>query len=247
MTLLPGFRFETYPGFIDHGLIGEIGEYTEQPHWAHTERDGKKWVAKLGRDSAGRGIAAEAFSWLLGSEIGLRVPGAAIAVEGLKRAWLSERIEGARNWDPTDRDNIDNVDEVGAMLALDAVVANGDRHHQNVLVVHDPDALHLTVWAIDHGRADIVHLPRLILLGEGPPPVHDDRPDLTPARFRAGAMAAAEQMEALPEATIQAWLTEAFKCDGDALPVELPELVANRFKLATKIADRYLSALGVAR
>lgn len=99
MTLLPGFRFEVYPGFVDLGLIAEIGHYTEQPHWAHTERDGKKWVAKLGRDSAGRGIAAEAFSWLLGREIGLRVPSAAIAVDGLKRAWLSERIEGARNWD----------------------------------------------------------------------------------------------------------------------------------------------------
>lgn len=243
---LPGFAFESYPGCTVGNPVGADGEYSEDPHWAHTERDGRQWVVKLGRDGPGHGVAAEAFCWLAGQEIGVRLPNAAI-LEGRSRGWLSGRIPLARNWAADDRDHVVNVGEVGAMLALDAVVANGDRHHRNVLVVHVPDDLHLQIWAIDHARADIVHVPRLVRLADGPPAAHPERPDLTVPRVRDATLAAAEKIEAVPEDAVQRWLQEAFLADGSPLPAALVELVVGRFNLAIRLAELYLSALGVSR
>jgi hypothetical protein len=247
MNPLPGLSFVVHQTVVGRRPVGSPGEYTEQPEWAQTSGPpSESWVLKLARRGLGRSIPAEAFTWLVGREIGVPLPDAALYAGEDGRGFLSRRIPDARNWAPEDRDAVSNPREIGAMLALDAVLANGDRHQQNVLVVGMAKGDRRLI-AIDHGRSDIVHEARLMALGEAPPRPHPDRPDLDYRALRPAALAAAGALSALSEDTVTAWLSEAFLAQGEAVPAILPDLVLGRFNVAVRTVETYLDALGVDR
>lgn len=244
---LPGFQFAVFTDVVDAGPIGPPEAYTEVPHWVRTVGPpAAEWVLKLSSRGPGRSVAAEVFCWLVGRAIGVPLPDGALYAGREGAGWLSRRIPDARNWSPEDRDLVANVAGMGSMLALDAVIANGDRHVQNVLVV-EADAGERTLIAIDHGRAAIVHEARIMALVNGPPAVHPDRPDLTFRSLRPAALSAAAALQALPEEIVDGWLREAFHAEGALVPGALADLVLERFNVASATVERYLDALGVDR
>jgi len=135
------------------GLVSQrpVGHGNSDPEYA-LDGKGRLWVMKKEKNSAPAQMVAESIGWQLGRAIGVRCPDAGVCLEG-DRAWLSLLIESAKQWKPTYADSITNYDELGAMLVLDTIIINEDRHAGNLLVEPHPDQARLRSWAIDSGDA----------------------------------------------------------------------------------------------
>ena len=185
---LPGFRIPR----IDGLMVGKKvpGKYGNEVQWAR-DAAGATWVMK--QEAGYQGLLAEIVSWLLGEHLQIRQPACALTCIDDEWSWLSAAIIPVTHWQPRYRDAILNRDELGRMLALDAIVCNEDRHPGNLLVELRPDENAVQVWAIDAGNAlaaaeQARHLSHEHLRGwvvEGCAVVREDRVDpLTEALFR---------------------------------------------------------------
>jgi hypothetical protein len=220
---------------------------THEAVWAITE-DGRRWVRKRVGDLNWHGLLAEAVGWMVAREIGAPVPdGACLELQGDERSWLSERISPALHWDPLRIHTIDNVDELGAILALDALILNRDRHDQNLLLQPAPDELHLRVWAIDHGSAIGGYPKDLDAAGTN---VDHPQPLRFPARLpldlmKPGALAAAQRAARLPTPDVAEIASEACEIAGVLDLVEtLTRALKRRMAAAVSITEEYLLLIG---
>ncbi len=100
---------------------------------------GGRWVRKMYVNTGYQPVIAEALGWLIGREIGICVPDAAVHGSGDDLSWLSSYIPHAQHWDGSKAHFIVNINELGAALTLDAVLHNHDRHRQNILLVPEGD------------------------------------------------------------------------------------------------------------
>lgn len=120
------------------------------------DQDGDRWVAKMQADTGWEEVAAESISWSLAMALGVSVPAAGTtgdqALDTL--VWLSGYVENTCHWSPVFGSQVE-ANDLAAMLVLDALVMNPDRHANNVLVETRLDSTK-KVWAIDHGQAWVV-------------------------------------------------------------------------------------------
>lgn len=121
----------------------------------YVDQQSRKWVGKEEVETGFQSVLAEALCWFLAREGGVLVPDAGYvgAIGQDNFIWLSEFVRNPQHWEPRFGNFISNDEQVGAMLALDAVTLNNDRHSQNVLVVAEGSETRLRVWAIDSGNA----------------------------------------------------------------------------------------------
>jgi hypothetical protein len=90
----------------------------------------------------------EAIGFELATLLGVNSPQPALLSDGPSYLWMTEFIAGALHWHPHVRHLVDNLDSVGAMLALDVVVGNSDRHGGNILLQAVASG-RLTAYSID--------------------------------------------------------------------------------------------------
>lgn len=114
---------------------------------------GRRWVRKREENIGCEELLAEAIGWLMARRLGAPVPAAAIHMDAEGTSWLSGLVEPVVHWDNGHAPKVENLDELGAVLALDAIIHNPDRHAGNLLVQPQADPLRVKVWAIDHGQA----------------------------------------------------------------------------------------------
>jgi hypothetical protein len=145
-----------YPAEIQ--IVASLVDGDEVPV-AHTGRarysideSGRRWVRKLEENIGCEELLAEAISWLLATRLDVPVPPAALYKDPEGLSWLSGLVDAVVHWDSSHAPKVSNVDGLGAVLALDALVQNPDRHAGNLLV-QPVDAVTVRVWAIDHGQA----------------------------------------------------------------------------------------------
>jgi len=118
--------------------------------------EGRMWARKLEANVGGPWeMLAEPLGYLLGHAIGVRVPEIAVCLAEGQRASLSSQISPAQHWDATHADKLVNYAELGAMITLDVLILNSDRHGANILLEPYPDGANLRSWAIDAGVASI--------------------------------------------------------------------------------------------
>lgn len=206
---------------------------------------GRRWVRKREEDTGFQPLLAEAISTLLGRHIGAPVPDGAVYVGTGGQAWLSALVENAGHWSSTRRDNIVNLSEVGALITLDALVLNDDRHARNILVVPDPDEAHLRVVGIDCGNA-LVGLPSDFVEWppDGPPRVGNQARGLPLDAVVEGAVAAATVAAGLDPALIREFVVEGCGIVREPAVDALTTALKARCRRAAELAVRYLEALG---
>jgi hypothetical protein len=107
--------------------------------------DGRRWIRKRQVDTCFEPLLSEALSWLLARELKVPVPAGAVTGEGDDLSWLSEYIPSVVHWHPDLVHYIVNLDDLGRMLALDAIIHNSDRHGGNILLQPAPTELELKV------------------------------------------------------------------------------------------------------
>lgn len=117
-----------------------------------TDSLGRRWVAKLKQPDSE--LIAEGLGLLLSQRLGVNTPQGAWVDEAGGRGWASAYVSNATPWDAQTLAYIQNIEQIGKMLALDAVILNGDRHKDNVLL-RVRDELLIEVFSIDLGNAAI--------------------------------------------------------------------------------------------
>lgn|GEM_PF-3867943 len=110
---------------------------------------GRQFVVKREQDETD--VRAESIGWFLSKALAIRVPEAAL-VTGKSVGWASEVLKDCSAWQPDDATQCD-PDDLANVFVLDAVVGNGDRHGENVLVYDPGEGALLQVWSIDLGNA----------------------------------------------------------------------------------------------
>lgn len=241
-TLFGGHLIERLVGVVDGPLVPV--ENGSEARWAR-DATGRQWVRKREADTGFQPLLAEAASFILGQHLGVPQPWGAVFHDGAEWSWMSERIAAAgEHWEPDMRDLVANIDELGRVLALDAIVFNEDRHRRNLLVEAIGDEAHLKVWAIDAGKAEIGWPGDFIGRGLAAPSPHNHARGLPVGALVEPALAAAAVAAALPEGTLHTLVLEACDLAREPAAPALGDALVTRCRRAPEIVARYLEALG---
>lgn len=187
-------------------------------------------------------ILAEAIGWLLGGRIGVPIPDAAVYSKSMERSWLSRAVESPAptHFNPGFALRISNLGDLGAMMALDVLILDEDRHRQNILLQPEPDELHLKVWAIDSGNAKIGWIDDFVERRRDLPSPHNLARGLPLDLLTDGAITAAEAAAGIESAELRSFVQEACEIVGEARVDVLHEVLAERCADAPDLVSRYL-------
>lgn len=236
------------PALIERLVGATDGDAIEVPHGAEARwsRDstGRLWVRKRESFTGYNGLLAEAICHLLGGELGVRQPNAAVLHDGVEWSWMSEAVPAVRHWSPAFADLIDNPDEVAHMLALDAVTLNDDRHAANILAQPKDDHAHYVLWAIDSGNALVGQPADLLRAGLDHPNPRNHAVGLPVDALRASAMAAAEVAGTIPEERLLHIVSEACGLAREPRVPAIADALIQRCRHAPQIVASYVDALG---
>ena len=83
------------------------------------DAEGRRWIAKREEDMGTEALLAEALTWRLARAIGAPTPDAAFCDDPAERAWLSRLLPIAKHWSRASADVVENIEEAGAIHALD--------------------------------------------------------------------------------------------------------------------------------
>lgn len=201
--------------------------------------DGRAWLLKWKMER--REILAEALGWLLSSRLKVPTPEGAITTHNGKQAWLSAFIEQTSYWDRSNMSGIHNIDEIGSMLALDAIVYNEDRHCQNILLEPDPTEYAIKAWSIDLAASEIglpesikrigLDLPRAAYIAEGIPV----------DAIQENARATAQLASKIDPKDLRDDVVEACGLAGEPKVDVLFDALLKRFQSAPSLVEKYLA------
>jgi hypothetical protein len=157
---------------------------------------------------------------------------------------LSGYIEHASHWDGSRAHFVKNVEEFGAMLTLDAVLFNDDRHRKNILLTPMPTEDNLKVRAIDVGNARIGYPSDFAELGLNVPV----RPNIArglPLKFLwEGAMAAAQKAEKLAGTQVlDGYVREACELVREPTAALVSRALTERMAHAGALVEKYVKVL----
>ena len=227
---------------------GLLGAPSKVPHGTSAyyvvDLDGRPWVRKLVADIRPNGLLAEAVSYLLGHEIGVPVPRAATMGNGAEVAWLSELKQQARHWNPSKAYLVRDRKALGRVLALDAIIANEDRHEENLLL-QATDGVELEVWAIDHADAGVAYPDEFAKRGLAPPQPSEVMRSLDLKIAAKPARDAARKASLISGTSLRRHAREACSLAGMSAKEDLLfDALDRRLKNAPQIVDQYLKAIG---
>jgi hypothetical protein len=204
---------------------------------------GRRWVRKREANTGVEEFLAEMIGWLLARRLLVPVPEAGVFVAGNDRSWLSAQIQDVVHWAPSHAPFVTNMSGLGAMMALDTLILNEDRHAGNILLQPFQDQLHLKAWAIDHGAA----------LGGSPtdyttrrkdiPDPHNLARGLPMDLLQEGAMEAAEKATCLVLQDILPLVREACTHAAEQKIDEIVSVLAERCANARTLVESYLKRI----
>ncbi|MBS2021327.1 MAG: hypothetical protein JST92_02885 [Deltaproteobacteria bacterium] len=216
-------------------------ENSSDAAWAQ-DREGRIWVVKHEANTGYQALLAEACCHLLGRLLGVQQPQAAVLVHGADRAWLSLRVPNVSHWFAGAAPRVVNSDALGAMLVLDVVSHNEDRHRGNILLQPAPDEFHLRTIAIDSGNA-LVSQPEFHDLALGVPSTRNLAPGLPLAQLTPGALRAAQIAASLSEMEISDVVQEACSLARETDSTQMHSTLLARLRAAPRLISGYLEQL----
>lgn len=228
--------------------VSQLGGETEVPVQNSSEAawtqdiSGRQWVIKWENNTGVEPLLAEAICWLLGESLGVPQPKVAVFSDGIRWAWMSERIPQVVHWDPERVDLLINHLDFGATLALDAISHNEDRHSGNILLQPAPDELRLRAYAIDSGTA-LVGWPDFHALGMGVPNPRNLARGLPVALLKEGALLAAAKATAMQSDYLMSLVVEACMIARNDSVVQLHGMLWQRLSNAPALVEAYLQKI----
>jgi len=221
----------------DHGDVPV--EHTGNAVYS-TDGGGGRWIRKRECNIGVEEMLAEMIGWLIARRLDVPVPDAAVFLAQGDRSWLSAQIPNVVHWAPSQAPLVTNIDGLGAMMALDALIMNADRHARNILIQPSPDELHLRAWAIDHGAAMVGWPADFASQRTAVPSPRNLARGLPMDLLRDGAMEAAEKATSLSHREILPMVTEACTIAAEQQVQIISETLAERCAGAQALVEEYL-------
>lgn len=207
------------------------------------DAEGRAWVLKYEEDVTYTELLAESVCLLMGRRLGAPLPDGALYVEGDRRGWLSKVIRPVMHWDESQRDFIENLDEVAAMLMMDAVAGNVDRHGANVLLEPGDEAPDVRLWAIDQGNALIGQPASFLELGLELADASKHFSGLPLGDLERPVLAVAQVARSILREEVQVWMAECGEIAAEPRWSDLADLLYQRLQAAPDLGLRYLEVL----
>jgi hypothetical protein len=205
--------------------------------------DLRRWVVKHKLPS--EGLLAEALGWLLSETLGVPVAAAGIFMLDGAPGWASGWVEPATHWSGARLESLENPEGLGAILALDAIIGNPDRHAANLLLqTVEPDLKHRVI-SIDLGNAWIGDPARFAArdLETHDPELFAPPADIPLALVRPGALLAVALAEGVSLAALTDYVREACDIAGSSDYALLTQALHRRLKAARELVENYLAKL----
>jgi hypothetical protein len=229
--------FSTRLDALQHLALHEHVPGSRRARYA-VDDEGRRWVYKRAEDTGAAGLLGEALAQLLGRWLAAPVPEGAVYLGPDGPGWASRWVAAPR-WSPLLRDRICNPAQVGAMLALDALLMNEHRSARDLLVVPSPDEARLTVLALDWGRLRLEALQDAQAL----PSAQGHARGLPLEALREGASAAAGVAERMDEVLLQEFVAESCAVARYSEATSLGLALRARCQNASALVARHLDAL----
>jgi hypothetical protein len=183
-------------------------------------------------------MLAECLGWALSRELGVRTPDCAVYSGSDGASFLSEVIADVLHWSDSRPQAMKDPGELGAVLALDALIANPDRNSGNFLFRPSPDDLEL--FSIDLANAMIGSPVLFAALGDAAPPPGTLVAGIPVALVRSGAERCAATAEGFDPSSLVEWVHEACHiAEADEVDTLVPTLKI-RCASAGRIVRNYL-------
>lgn len=204
---------------------------------------GRVWVRKRESNIQWEALLAESLSWLLGRRLGAPIPDAAVHLGSeSERSWLSAQLVPVQHWDPSCLGDCSNLEDLGAVLVLDLITLNNDRHSRNILLEVQASRS-LKLWAIDSDSALVgwpidyansaLRMPTTDSIARGLPV------DLV----RSMAIQKAEEAAGIPGVEIRGFVAEACDIAREPQIGGLADAVIDRCSAAVDNITRYIDAI----
>lgn len=156
-------------------------------------------------------------------------------------------MPGVHHWDKDKAIFVANMESLGGMLALDAVVFNEDRHEANILLqpeaASDPDDLRLKVWVIDFHDARVRDVDKFRTLASDVPRVQFLAPGIPLDLVEHHATAMAQRIAALSAADLVELVALACAHSRERRADELARLLVARCQAAPQLTRDYLAII----
>lgn len=202
------------------------------------------WVQKWSEDNNSALIFNESIAWHLGQRMGVLMPTCAVDTSGASPRWLSELVDDAQRWSSANAVYASNPESLGAMLALDVLILNEDRHAGNILMQADGSPINLRCWAIDHDGAMVADPARFESQIEHLPST-GSHADLTPSpQIEKGARLAVERVQELEFKELVGMTEDAASPTGVGFARPIAELLERRLGCLSRLVEAHLKALG---
>jgi hypothetical protein len=210
---------------------------------AYSDGPARKWIRKRVRDTGRPELLAEVLGHLLAEELGVPTPRGAVTGTGEDLSWLSEEIPGAQHWSRHRAKYVQNLDDLGRMLALDAIAYNDDRHDSNILLQPRSSHVDLYAYSIDLGHSLLGRPRKLAKAGLDVHEIVVIAEGLPLPLLRDGALAAATQAEGFTRGQVAHMVKGACQVVGEPDVNLLLESLLLRTKNARALTARYIDKI----
>lgn len=207
--------------------------------------NGERYVCKGELDF--RQLIAEAVGYHVSSLLGVRTPEVAVVVKGPDEwLWLSKYLTPTKHWDALDYAVVENLSDLGAMLALDCALGNYDRRSPNILLWQN-DSGEWGLWSIDMEKSWVGTAQDLLVNGA----VRQDVPNLRvefavtlPIHLlRAPMRSAAQTLVGVSPSTVGALVADACRLFDPASAAALVPALTARLQMASALVETRITQL----
>jgi hypothetical protein len=208
---------------------------------------GRPWVRKV--DMGWQELLAELVGWYLGNALGVPQPhGAFFKGPGTEVGWLSALISSPLHWNGAHAHFVKNLEGLGAMLTLDALIHNHDRHAKNILLTSMGDELDVWAWAIDAGASLVGYPQDFSDAGLSIPEKPNLARGLPVGLLEVGAYKAAKRAAELAGSVmLRQCVQQSCMLVGESGSDLLFSALSRRMEQATQLVERYIQVVGAIR
>lgn len=205
---------------------------------------GRPWIRKV--NMGWQELLAELIGWFIGNELGVPQPGGAFYKgEGTEVGWLSAEIASPLHWHGSHAHFVQNIDGLGAMLTLDALIHNHDRHAKNILLTSTGEEPDVFAWAIDTGAALVGFPGDFVDAGLSVPETPNLARGLPVGLMEVGAYKAARRAAELAGSpSLRQCVKQGCMLVGEKESDLLFTALSRRMEQATELVERYIQVVG---
>jgi hypothetical protein len=212
--------------------------------------DGIRWIRKRAEEAGSEELVAEGIAWQCAHQLGARVPLGAYYLpsddpEDLERSWLSEVVPDVVSYDASRLESVINIEDLGPILVLDALLFIGDRVEKNLILQAYGDETKLRLWGMDFGASRVRSCSArdLDAVRDEVPPGLLRWPRAMRERLEPSAVQCADRIASWSERTVRSLIADPVAVGGRDIDSEFLRLLHERCSSVDALRSKYFDRI----